>query len=102
MRGYRHHTVSNVTSASFEYWTGREQRSIRLEAGQSVGFRLTSELASGMIEGEVHAPDGSLVLALGHEPACEGSLVASVTGTYHVLVTATEAAGSYQLALVPA
>jgi hypothetical protein len=101
MKGYRHHTGSEETSASFELWDGREQRAVKLEAGQSVGLRLSSELNSGMIECEVHGPDGAVVLALGHDPVCEARLCAAVRGKYHVLVTATNASGSYQLALVP-
>ena len=98
-RGYRHHTGSDVTEASFDFWDGREQRAVKLEAGQAVGLRLTSQLSSGRIECEVHAPDGALALALGDEPACEATLRAAAPGKYHVLVTATEACGSYRLSL---
>ena len=46
------------------------------------------------------SPGGTVVLALGHEPVAEATLAAPVAGTYHVLVTATAASGSYRLALV--
>jgi hypothetical protein len=101
MRRYRHHTGSDVTEASFELWDGREQRDIKLESGQSVVLRLCSDLVSGMIECEVHAPDGALVLALGHDPVSEATLRATVAGKYRVLVTATAASGSYRITLVP-
>jgi len=99
MRGYRHHTRSDLTEASFALWDGREQRALKLDAGQSVTLRLASELASGTIECEVHAPDGTVVLALGHEAVAEATLAAPVAGKYHMLVTATAASGSYRLAL---
>ena len=99
MRGYRHHTGPDMTEASFDLWDGREQRAVKLEAGQSIVLRLCSELVSGMIECEVHAPDGTLVLALGRDPVCEATLHATVAGKYRVLVTATGASGSYQLSL---
>jgi hypothetical protein len=101
MRGYRHHTGSDVMEASFELWDGREQRAVKLESGQTVVLRLRSDLVSGMIECEVHAPDGTLVLALGHDPVSEATLHATVAGKYRVLVTATAASGSYRLTLAP-
>ena len=99
MQGYRHHTGSNVTGASFERWDGREQRAVRLDAGQAVALHLRSQLVSGMIECEVHNPDGTLALALGHAPVVDAILKASVAGKYHILVTATAASGSYELSL---
>ena len=99
MRGYRHHTDSSMTGASFELWDGREQRAVKLEAGQSIVLTLRSELVAGTIECEVHAPDGTVVRALGHDSVSQATLWATVAGKYHVLVTATGASGSYQLSL---
>ena len=100
-RHLRRHTSRSVWEASFSSMNGWERRSIKFQMGDQVRFQYQSHAESGSLSVVLMAPDGSVVLRWGAEPAGVATVfTASLDGRYGVQVTADHASGGYRLELL--
>ena len=100
-RHLRQHQSRDVFEASFTMMNGWERRSIKMEAGDEVQFRVETRAESGSLCIELQAPDGTTIVRWGDQPFVTTDYQADLPGKYGLRVNTEQAAGSYRVELGP-
>ncbi len=89
--------VGDQICASYELFTGKDEKTIMVEKGDTISFSYVSSVEQGNLKMEIYNPDDVLITSFTTNKTGTKQLDIEKTGTHTVLITGNQTKGRYQV-----
>lgn len=94
--GYSGNTSTKKMSASFYYYSGTKEASIKLEGGDMITFDYSINEKKGKIEAIFEDSSGNVIYSFEPNTSGEREIIIDIDDTYKLIVVSEQARGSYK------